>query len=101
MGRERLRQEGVDRALEVLVPRDEIGLAGELHHGSRGSVGGDGAADQALRRRAAGPLLGLGDAARAQELGRAAQVAARLLQRLLAVHHARAGPGAEFRHIPS
>src|SRR2546427_5143632 len=54
--------------------------------------------DEALRRLAAGPLVGLGGALFAQQVDGLLDVTARFLECLLAVHHAGARPGAELRH---
>jgi hypothetical protein len=86
--------------LETLVARHEVGLGVHLHHG-RGralAVVANGGGDQAFGGHAVGLLGGLGQALGAQPVGRALDVAARLLQRLFAVHHAGAGALAQILH---
>src|SRR3546814_1023611 len=65
-----------------------------LDHGAAGAFGSD--ADQALGGHASGLLGGRGEALLAQPVDRGLEVAAALGQRLLAVHHARAGRLAQF-----
>ena len=55
-------------------------------------------ADQPLRGHALRPFLGLGRPLLAQHVDGLLQIAARLLERLLAVHHAGARAGAQLRH---
>ena len=59
----------------------------------------DGDDDEPLRRGAAAALLGLGDALLAEDLHRLVHVAAGLFERRLAIHHARAGAGAELADV--
>ena len=86
----------LDEGLERLVARDEVGLGVDLDH--RGAVGRRGDADQALGRDAAGLLGGRREALLAQPVDRGLHVAAGFDQRLLAVHHAGAGPLAQILH---
>ena len=83
-----------DELLEVLVAGDEVGLGVDLDDGAARAVGGD--ADQALGGDAAGLLGGRRQALGAQPVDRLLEVARDLAQRLLAIHHARAGLLAQF-----
>src|SRR5919198_1117244 len=82
--------------LELVVARHRLGLAADGDE--RPVVVLDAVADEALRRRAAGALAGLGHALLAQEALCGLEVAACLLERALAVHHPRAGLVAELLH---
>ncbi len=84
--RQRLREGG-----EIRVLRDEVGLAVHLDHRAELAVGGDVDAHGALRGHAGGRLGGLGAALDAQQLLGLLHVAARFLERLLALHHAEPG----------
>src|SRR5713101_1448426 len=93
-----LHRDVLHQRLELLVPRGEVGLAVHLDQHAHlaahvdvradGSFGG-GTACLLLRGRE--PLL-------PEPVDRLLQVAARFLQRLLAVHHPRAGLLAQFLH---
>ena len=80
--------------LESLVAGDEVGLGIDLDHDRLAQAGID--ADQAFGSRAAGLLVGLGNALLAQPVDGCFHVAVGLGQRRLAIHHARAGQFAEF-----
>ncbi len=82
--------------LEFVGPRDEVGLAAELHDRAAASLGGH--RDGALGRIATRTLVGLGEAALAEHVDRLLEVAVGLRQGLLAVHHPRAGAVAELLH---
>ena len=71
--------------LELLVLRDRLGLAADGDH--RADAVLDPVADEALGRRAAGTLRHLRHPPLAEERARGLEVAARLLERALAVHH--------------
>src|SRR5439155_222375 len=74
---------------------DEVGLGIELDHRADAAVEVQIDLDDALARSAVGALLGARSVLHAQQLLGLGGVAARLLERFLAVHHARAGrPGA-------
>jgi hypothetical protein len=55
--------------------------------------------DHAVFRHASCPLGGLGEALLAENLDRLLDIAARLVERRLAIHHSRAGLVAEFLHL--
>src|SRR5690606_18311692 len=76
---------------ERLVAGHEVGLAVQLHQYGELAVVVDVRADEALLGHPVGLLVGLGDAALAQELGGLIEVAARVLERALDVHHAGVG----------
>src|SRR5215210_5719254 len=81
---------------EVLVAGHEVGVAVDLHQHADLAVGVHVRLDRALRGLATAHLEGLVAEADAQQLGGAIDVAAGLLQRLLAVHHAGAGAVAQL-----
>src|SRR3954454_17131361 len=85
--------------LEVVVARDEVGLAVDLdeHADLPGRV--HIALDDALGRRAGAALGGLRLTLHAQDLDRLVDLTARLDQRVLAVHHPRARAVAELLHV--
>ena len=85
--------------LEGLVAGDEVGLGIDLDHHRLAQAGID--TDQAFGRRAAGLLVGLGDALLAQPVDRGLHVAVGFGEGGLAVHHARAGQLAEFLDLCS
>src|SRR5579872_7384653 len=87
-------------ALEDLVAGDEVGLGVELDQRAAhaGAVLTGRQRDRALGRHAVGLLGRLGEPLHAQQVGRGGHVAVRLLQRLLAVHHARASALAQVLH---
>ena len=91
----RLGQVGGQR-LEVGVLGDEVGLAVDLDHGGGIAVGGH--ADQALGGDAAGLLGDGGQALLAKPVDGGLEVAVDGAERLLAIHHARAGLLAELLH---
>jgi hypothetical protein len=76
--------------------RDEIGLGIQLDHRGDFAVEVQIDLDDALPRRAIGALLGTRGIFDAQHVLGFRQVAARLLERLLAIHHAGAGLGAQL-----
>src|SRR5215211_69790 len=81
---------------ELLVVRDRLGLAADADDRALPGVVGERVPDLALRRLAARALGGLPQAAFAQELLSGLDVAARLDERALAIHHSRAGQLAEL-----
>src|SRR3954469_4743630 len=85
--------------LEGVVARDEVGLAVDLHEHADLAGRVHVALDDALRGRARPALRGLRLALHAQDLDRLVDVAAGLDQRVLAVHHPRAGVVAELLHV--
>jgi hypothetical protein len=91
---ERERGHAADERLELLVLSDEVRLGINLDHGTAGAVHGH--ADQPLGRDPTRLLGGGGKTLGAQPVHRSFHVAVRLGQRLLAVHHARAGALAQF-----
>jgi hypothetical protein len=82
--------------LELVVARDEVGLRIDLQQG-RGVTGGF-RRNEALGRHAVGLLGGLRETLLAQPIDGLLDVAAGLVERRLAVHHARAGLVAELLH---
>ncbi|GLS53249.1 hypothetical protein GCM10007886_14320 [Methylobacterium gregans] len=82
--------------LEGVVAGDEVGLGVHLDHRGVAAGGLDG--DQTLGGDAAGLLGGLGEALLAQPVDGGLEVTLGLVQRALAVHHARAGLLAELLH---
>ena len=93
-----LRDELRDDLAEILVARDEVRLARHFDEHAGATVVEDLAANDAFARRAVGTLFGLRNALLAEVLDRGVHVAAILLERLLAIHHAGAGALAEFRN---
>ena len=81
---------------EVLVARDEVGLAVDLDEDADAPAAVDVRDDSALGGLAAGLLRRLREALRAQPVDRLVHVAADLDKRLLAVGHAGAGTLAEI-----
>ena len=75
--------------LEGLVAGHEVGLGIDLDHRAPGAFGGN--ADQTFGGHAAGLFRGGGEALLAQPVDSRLQIAAGLGQRLLAIHHPRAG----------
>ena len=86
-----LDREGADELLELVRPGDEVGLAVDLDEHADAAAGVDVAGDEALASLAPGLLRGGGHAALAQQQDCLLDVAARLLEGALAVHHAGAG----------
>ena len=82
--------------LEAVVARNEVGLG--IHFDDGGVMARRFDGDEALGGNAAGLLGGLGQALLAQPVDGGFDVAIRLVQRALAVHHARAGLFAELFH---
>src|SRR5690606_4344753 len=80
---------------ELLVSRDEVGLGVDLDEGAGLAVGRGGRGDDALGGLAVGALGGHLLALLAEDLDGGVEVAAGLLERPLAVHHADAGGLAE------
>ena len=85
-----------DEALELLIAGDEVGFGIHFHQRAGALPHGD--ADQAFGGGAAGLLGGLGNALLAQPVDGGFHVAARFVQRGLAVHHACAGLVAQVLH---
>src|SRR5829696_7726036 len=83
--------------LEGLVLRDGLGFAADGDHRSGPAL--DAVADEALGRGAAGAFRHLRHALLAQERARGVEVAARLLERPLRVHHRRPGGVAKLLHL--
>jgi hypothetical protein len=83
-----------DDLLEGSVAGNEVGLGIDLDDRRLTHAGID--ADEPFGRGTAGLLVGLGDALLAQPVDGLFHVAVGLVQRHLAVHHARAGQVAEF-----
>ena len=81
-------QDLLGERLELVVLRDGLGLAADAEDRADGAV--DDRADEALGRRAVGSLAGRRHALLAQERAGGVEVATRLLQGTLAVHHPRA-----------
>src|SRR4029450_9433959 len=79
---------------ELVVLGARLGLAADGHE--RSVTVGDAREDDALRRLPAGALARLRHAALTQELPGAPEIALRLLESALGVHHARAGLVAEL-----
>jgi hypothetical protein len=77
----------------------EVGLAVKLDHRRGLPVRRGIDHDQPLRGGPLGPSLGFRDALLAQDFGGLVHVALRFLEGLLAIHHARAGPGAKLGYI--
>ena len=86
------------KALEVLRPRHEVGLAVHLDQDANLAAHVDVAADQPFVGRAAGFLRRLREPALAEDGRRFLHVAVRFGERGLALHHARAGQIAELFH---
>src|SRR5512132_160229 len=86
--------------LELVRVGDEVRLAVDLHHRTDGVVEVDVGLDEPLVRRATRPTGGGREPLRPQDLLCLVEIAVRLLERLLALHHA--GPGAitELLHHP-
>src|SRR5918994_1465593 len=81
---------------EVLVARDEVGVAVDLDEHADLAVAVDVGLDRALGGLAAAHLQGLVAQADAEQLDGLIDVAVGLLERVLAVHHAGAGPVAQL-----
>ena len=86
--------------LEQVIAGHEVGLGVELDGGTdfTGSNFFRGNGDEAFSGDAVSLLGGLGQALGAQPVDRGIDVAVGFLERLLAVHHADAGLGAQFHH---
>src|SRR5918992_2092682 len=87
------------QVLEIVGAGDEVGLAIQLDEDGQLAVVVQVMADVALFHGTVGSLLGLGDALLAKILDRLVDVSVRLLERLLAIHHAGAGPRTELGHV--
>jgi len=96
---ERDREDTADEPLEVVVASDEVGLRIDLDHDPDQILDGD--ADEPLRGDAPALLGGLGEALLAQPVDRRLDVAVRLGEGVLAVHHAGAGLFAQVLHETS
>src|SRR5712691_833429 len=90
--------EVLHQRLELLVPRGEVGLAVHFDQHAHLAAHVDVRADGALGRRAPGLLLCGREPLLAQPVDGLLQVATGFLQRLLAVHHPRAGLLAQVLH---
>src|SRR5690606_19119957 len=90
-----------DQRLEVFRPRHEVRLAVDLDQHPDLAAHVDVAADRTLARFPARTLRRLRGALRAQEVDRLLHVPARLLQRLLALHHPGAGPLTQLLYLLS
>src|SRR5439155_12097722 len=77
-------------ALDLLVPRDRLRLAADADDRSDSRFVVDDEAHEPFGRRAIRPLAGRGHPTLAQERAGRVEVAVRLFQRALAVHHPRA-----------
>ncbi len=89
-------RDGLDQSLEFLVASDEIGFGIDLDDHAVRAMHRH--ADQTFSRDAAGLLGGLGQALLAQPVDGRLDVAAGLVERALAIHHARAGFFAQVLH---
>ena len=87
------------RLAERLVSRDEVRLAVQLDERASRAVGGDARDDLALGGGAARAGLAPRDALLPQPLDRLIHVALALLERLLAIHHARLSALPQLRHV--
>jgi len=81
---------------ELVVVGDRLGLAADGDDRAALAVVGDSVADLSLGRLAPSALGGAGQALLAQQDFRALDVAVRLLERALALHHRRSGEVAQF-----
>jgi hypothetical protein len=86
-----------DEVLELVVLGDEVGLRVDLDRNPASAVDGD--ADEALGRGAARLLGRRGKALGLERVDRRLEVAAGVVERLLAVHHPGAGALAEVLHV--
>ena len=86
---ERDRKHAAHDRLEVIVAGDEIGFG--IHLDNDADIVLDGDADKAFGRNPPALLGGFGQALFAQPVDRRLDVAVGLAQRILAIHHARAG----------
>ena len=86
---ERDREHAAHQRLEVIVAGDEVGFGIDLDNDADIVLDGD--ADKAFGRNPAALLGGFGEALLAQPIDRRLDVAVGLAQRILAIHHARAG----------
>ncbi len=93
---ERDREDAAHQSLEVVVAGDEIGF--RVHFDDDAEIGLDGDADEAVGGDAAALLGRLGEALLAQPIDGRFDVACGFAQRVLAVHHARAGLLAQVFH---
>ena len=91
-----LHGEVADELLELVGAGHEVGLAVDLDQHADAAAGVDVAGDEALAGVAAGLLRRGGEALLAQLRDGLVHVAAGLLERALAVHHAGAGPLAQL-----
>jgi len=85
--------------LEVLGARHEVGLAVHLDQHADAAVEVDVRLDQPLGRLASSARVGLSCALLAEHVDRLLEIAARLLECPLAVHHSSARAGPELRHL--
>ena len=86
---ERDRKHAAHQRLEIIVASDEVGLGIDLDNDADIVLDGD--ADKPFGRDASALLGGFSQALLAQPVDRRLDVAVGLAQRVLAIHHARAG----------
>src|ERR671933_1726347 len=98
-GRRHVEGDFAGEGLELVVPGDEVGLAVDLDEHADLARRVDVARDDPLRRGPLAPAGGLGLPADPQDLDRLLDVATRLLERRLAVHHPRARAVAQGLHV--
>ncbi len=96
---ERDRENAAHQALKVIIAGHEIGLGIDLDH--HADIVLDRDADKAVGGDAPAFLGGLGEAFLAQPVDGGLDIASRFGQRVLAVHHARAGLLAQILDQPS
>ena len=94
-----LREDVLHELLEVGRPRHEVGLAVDLDEDAGRVIGRHAVADQAFARGAPGLLRGAREPALAQNRVRLLEVAVRLGEGGLALHHPRARLVAELLHL--
>ncbi len=96
---ERDRQNAAHQRLKVVIAGDEIGLGIDLDDDADVVLDRD--ADQPVGRYAPALLGRLGETFLAQPVDRRLDIAVRLAQRVLAIHHSRAGLLAQILDQPS
>ena len=90
------REHAAHHRLEVIIAGDEVGLGIDLDQDADVVLDGD--ADKSFSRHAPALLGRLGEALLAQPIDRRLDIAVGLAQRILAIHHARAGFFAQILH---